>query len=80
MSPYELVQRGGSVEHWNEEPGATWLGRMLEAYPHAVWLNPMAEALWPHYQSVGMVHKLVGGRMFPLTLHGLDAAMRELSH
>jgi hypothetical protein len=80
MSPYELVQRGGSVEHWNEEPGATWLGRLLEAYPHAVWLNPMAEALWPHYQSVGMVHKLVAGRMFPLTLHGLDAAMRELSH
>jgi uncharacterized protein with von Willebrand factor type A (vWA) domain len=80
MSPYELLQRGGSVEHWNEEPGATWLGRLLTAYPHAAWLNPMAEPYWPHYQSVGMVHKLMSGRMFPLTLQGLDAAMRELNH
>jgi uncharacterized protein with von Willebrand factor type A (vWA) domain len=80
MSPYELVQRGGSVEHWNEEPGAVWLKRLLEAYPHAAWLNPMAESIWPHYQSVEMVRKLVDGRMFPLTLAGLDAAMRELSH
>ena len=80
MSPYELVQRGGSVEHWNEEPGAVWLKRLLEAYPHAAWLNPMAESIWPHYQSVEMVRKLVDGRMFPLTLAGLDSAMRELSH
>lgn len=80
MSPYELIQRGGSVEHWNEEPGAVWLERLLSTFPHAAWLNPMADSLWPHYQSVGMVHKLVAGRMFPLTLGGLDAAMRELSH
>ena len=80
MSPYELGQRGGSVEHWNEEPGAVWLGRLLQAYPHAAWLNPLAEAYWPHYQSVGMVHKLLSGRMFPLTLQGLDAAMHELNH
>lgn len=80
MSPYELVQRGGSVEHWNEEPGGAWLKRVLAAYPHAVWLNPLPEGAWGHYQSVQMVHHLVEGRMFPLTLSGLDGAMRELGH
>jgi uncharacterized protein with von Willebrand factor type A (vWA) domain len=80
MSPYELVQRGGSVEHWNEEPGVVWMERLLAAYPHAAWLNPLGESYWPHYQSVGMVAKLLSGRMFPLTLQGLDAAMHELNH
>ncbi len=80
MSPYELAQRGGSVEHWNEEAGLVWMERLLTAYPHAVWLNPLSEAYWPHYQSVGMVQKLLSGRMFPLTLQGLDAAMHELNH
>ena len=80
MSPYELVQVGGSVEHWNQEPGQAYVRRMLDAYPHAVWLNPLAEAQWPYYQSVGMVHSLMGGRMFPLTVGGLEAAMRELNH
>lgn len=80
MSPYELIQRGGSVEHWNEEPGAVWLQRVLSVYPHAVWLNPLQESVWQHYDSVRMVHQLVGGRMFPLTLAGLDTAIRELNH
>ncbi len=80
MSPYELIQRGGSVEHWNEEPGAVWLQRVLSVYPHAVWLNPLQESVWQHYDSVRMVHQLVGGRMFPLTLAGLDSAIRELNH
>jgi uncharacterized protein with von Willebrand factor type A (vWA) domain len=80
MSPYELVQRGGSVEHWNEEPGGAWLRRMLSTYPHAVWLNPLPQAAWGHYQSVQMVHHLLDGRMYPLTLAGLDDAMRELNH
>lgn len=80
MSPYELVQRGGSVEHWNEEPGVVWMERLLAAYPHAAWLNPLGESYWPHYQSVAMVAKLLSGRMFPLTLQGLDAAMHELNH
>lgn len=80
MSPYELIQRGGSIEHWNEEPGAVWLQRVLSVYPHAVWLNPLQESVWLHYDSIQMVHKLVGGRMFPLTLAGLDAAIRELNH
>ena len=80
MSPFELIQRGGSVEHWNEEPGAVWLQRVLSVYPHAVWLNPLQESVWLHYDSIQMVHKLIGGRMFPLTLAGLDTAIRELNH
>ncbi len=76
----KVYDGGETNEHWNEEPGAVWLGRLLQAYPHAAWLNPLAEAYWPHYQSVGMVHKLLSGRMFPLTLQGLDAAMHELNH
>lgn len=80
MSPYEIVQRGGSVEHWNEEAGVVWMKRLLDTYPHAVWLNPLPEAAWQHYQSVEMMRSLVSGRMFPMTLHGLDAAIRELSH
>jgi uncharacterized protein with von Willebrand factor type A (vWA) domain len=80
MSPYELVQRGGSVEHWNEESGGVWLGRMLSHYAHAVWLNPLPEVTWQHYQSVHMVRHAMADRMFPLTLAGLDAAMRELNH
>ena len=80
MSPYELIQRGGSVEHFNEEPGALWLQRILQIYSHAVWLNPLPERVWPHYDSVQMIQKLIGPRMFPLTLSGLDAAIRELNH
>lgn len=80
MSPYELTHRGGSVEHWNEEPGATWLRRLLAIYPHAAWLNPLADHYWPHYQSVTMVKSLMADRMYPLTLAGLDAAMHELNH
>ncbi len=80
MSPYELIQRGGSVEHFNEEPGGLWLQRILQIYSHAVWLNPLPERVWPHYDSVQMVQRILGPRMFPLTLAGLDAAIRELNH
>jgi uncharacterized protein with von Willebrand factor type A (vWA) domain len=80
MSPFELIQRGGSVEHFNEEPGAVWLQRILQIYENAVWLNPLPETVWLHYDSVQMVQKLMGPRMFPLTLAGLDAAIRELNH
>lgn len=79
MSPYELVQRGGSVEHWNEEPGAEWLRRVLATYPHAAWINPLPEHVWAHYESVQMVRYLVSDRMFPLTLQGLDSAIRQLN-
>ncbi|HVM80429.1 MAG TPA: VWA domain-containing protein [Stellaceae bacterium] len=79
MSPYEIVQPGGSVEHWNAEPGETWLRRLLETYPKAVWLNPVPERYWEGTQSIGMIRELMEGRMFPLTLDGLDRAMRRLT-
>ncbi len=79
MSPYEIVYPGGSVEHWNEEAGAVWLERILRVYPHTVWLNPVKEAWWNNTQSIGMVHQIMGDRMYPLTLDGLDRATKELS-
>jgi uncharacterized protein with von Willebrand factor type A (vWA) domain len=78
MSPYELTVPGGSVEHMNEEPGAAWLDRLTRTYPHAVWLNPVPEEQWEFTHSIRMVKQLFAGRMFPLTLEGLDQAMREL--
>jgi len=79
MSPYEIGYPGGSVEHHNEEPGAVWLQRMLNVYPHAAWLNPTPEDRWDYYESIGMVRTLMGGRMYPLTLEGLARAMRVLA-
>jgi uncharacterized protein with von Willebrand factor type A (vWA) domain len=78
MSPYEVAVPGGSVEHWNEEPGAVWLGRLLDHFHKAAWLNPVPETHWGYTQSIGMVQRLMAGRMFPLTLDGLDAAARAL--
>ncbi len=79
MSPYEIMQPGGSVEYMNEESGAAWMRRLLDTYPHAVWLNPEPEHLWPYRHSITILHSLMGGRMFPLTLEGLERAMRLLS-
>jgi uncharacterized protein with von Willebrand factor type A (vWA) domain len=78
MSPYEITVPGGSVEHMNEEPGAIWLNRVTETYKHAVWLNPLEQKHWDWTPSVRMVQSLMSGRMYPLTLDGLDAAMRAL--
>lgn len=78
MSPYEITYPGGSVEHWNEESGATWMERLSNIYSHAVWLNPIPEAHWGYSQSIEMMRTLMENRMYPLTLSGLDAAMREL--
>jgi uncharacterized protein len=78
MSPYEIAAPGGSVEHWNEEPGQAWLERLLHVYEHAVWLNPVPEHHWPYTQSIDMMRKVMAGRMYPLTLEGLDRAIREL--
>jgi len=78
MSPYEIVAPGGSVEHFNEEPGAQWLERVTRTYASCVWLNPVPEGEWAYTQSIQMMHQLMGGRMYPLTLEGLDRAMREL--
>ncbi len=79
MSPYEISHPGGSLEHFNEEAGALWLERIVSAWPAAVWLNPVAENYWDYSQSTRMIRELVGDRMFPLTIEGLDGAMRELS-
>ena len=78
MSPYEIAMPGGSVEHMNEEAGAVWLKRVTDLYPHCVWLNPAPVEAWGWTHSVGMVRAAMGGRMYPLTLEGLDAAMKEL--
>jgi uncharacterized protein with von Willebrand factor type A (vWA) domain len=80
MSPYEIQEPGGSVEHWNEESGRTWMQRIAAHFPRLVWLNPEDEGRWKWTPSVAMTRELVGGRMFPLTLQGLDAAMRDLKH
>ena len=80
MSPYEITQVGGSVEHWNPESGQAWMQRLLSTYKHAAWLNPTQERYWRATPSTGMLQRLLEGRMFPLTLEGLDGAMRELSH
>jgi uncharacterized protein with von Willebrand factor type A (vWA) domain len=78
MSPYEIVMRGGSVEHWNEEAGRVWLERITGHFHKTVWLNPVPRNHWGYTQSIGMVGQILAGRMFPLTLEGLDRAMREL--
>lgn len=78
MSPYEIMAVGGSVEHWNEEAGATWMARILAAYPHAVWLNPQPKDYWGHIPSIKMVQELMSDRMFPLTIDGLARAMKAL--
>ncbi|TAN09559.1 MAG: VWA domain-containing protein [Rhizobiaceae bacterium] len=79
MSPYEIAISGGSVEQWNEEAGHIWLGRVLQQWPSAVWLNPIAEKHWNYTHSTGMIRDVFSGRMYPLTLAGLDQATRELS-
>ncbi len=78
MSPYEITLPGGSVEHMNEEPGAQWLRRVLDVYSHAVWLNPVPAEHWSWTPSIKLVRDIFEGRMYPLTLEGLDDAMREL--
>lgn len=80
MSPYEITYPGGAVEHWNEEPGALWLQRVSEVYERLVWLNPTPENSWRHTPSVQLIREIIGPeRMFPLTLAGLEGAMKELS-
>ena len=78
MSPYEITYPGGSVEHWNEEPGAVWMDRVANTWESVAWLNPTPERHWPHTPSIGVMKQLVKERMFPLTIQGLDRAMRAL--
>jgi uncharacterized protein with von Willebrand factor type A (vWA) domain len=79
MSPYELTHAGGSVEHFNEEAGTAWLERIVHIYPKAIWLNPAPERYWAYAASSDLIRRIFTGRMFPLTLEGLDKAMRELT-
>ena len=79
MSPYEITYAGGSVEHWNEEPGGIWLERVNQIYESCIWINPIPERHWEYTPSLQIIKQIMGERMFPLTLEGLDHAMRELS-
>ena len=79
MSPYEILQPGGSVEYHNEEPGAEWLQRLTHAFPKFAWINPEPQGVWGYRQSISIIQQLMSQRMFPLTLAGLDGAMRMLS-
>lgn len=79
MSPYEILQPGGSVEHYNRETGAVWMQRLLQAWPKAVWLNPEPEGYWQYRQSIAILRDIMHGRMFPITMDGLERAMRMLS-
>jgi uncharacterized protein with von Willebrand factor type A (vWA) domain len=79
MSPYEIMMAGGSVEHWNREPGLVWMNRVTGHFRKSAWLNPLPEAHWGYTQSVGIMRDLMAGHMYPLTLGGLEAAAKELS-
>lgn len=79
MSPYEIAYPGGSVEHWNDEAGATWIQRMTHQYSSVVWLNPVREAHWQYTHSIRMMQELMNGRMFPMTVEGLTESMKELA-
>jgi uncharacterized protein with von Willebrand factor type A (vWA) domain len=78
MSPYEIMQPGGSVDHWNDEAGAVWMQRITQRYPRHVWLNPEPEDRWHYTASIGIARQLLGDRMFPLTIAGLDKAIQAL--
>ena len=78
MSPYEIAVAGGSVEHFNQEPGQVWLKRVTNNWNKTVWLNPVPEKYWSYTQSISMINQLMEKRMYPLTIEGLDAAMKEL--
>ncbi len=79
MSPYEITYAGGSVEHWNAEPGSMWLQRLVKAYPKFVWINPQPQPRWRHTQSIELIRDMLEGRMYPLTLAGLDDAIDALN-
>jgi uncharacterized protein with von Willebrand factor type A (vWA) domain len=79
MSPYEILQPGGSIEYFNEEPGAVWIKRVTDVYAKCVWLNPEPEEIWSYRQSIAVIKELMNGRMYPTTLAGLERAMRVLA-
>ena len=78
MSPYEIVYAGGSIEHWNDEPGAVWIKRLLNTYHKAIWLNPEPRDRWDFTPSIKLTRELMDDRMFPLTIAGLDEGIKAL--
>jgi uncharacterized protein len=80
MSAYEISMSGGSVEHWNEEAGTVWMERLTAHYRRSAWLNPTPQRSWGHVRSISMMRDMIGGRMYPLTVNGIDDMTRELSH
>ena len=79
MGPYEITEPGGSIEHNNEEAGAVWMQRLVQTYPHAIWLNPEPEQTWHYRHSIRLIQHLVESRMYPLTLQGLERGMKQLA-
>ncbi|MGE0624902.1 MAG: VWA domain-containing protein [Pseudomonadales bacterium] len=79
MAPYEITHAGGSVEHWNEEPGAVWMDRFTQFYDRLVWINPTPQETWEYSSSVSMIQQMVEGQMYPLTIRGLEEGMTALS-
>jgi len=79
MSPYEILSANGSVEYNNKEAGAVWINRLLDHFPHFIWLNPEPESIWQYRQSIDIMKNLMKDRMYPVTLSGLESAMRQLS-
>ena len=78
MSPYEITVAGGSVEYWNDEPGEVWMKRLLSAFPRVAWLNPVPESHWPYTLSLQLIRELLDGRMFPLSVAGLERCIQCL--
>lgn len=79
MGPYEITYPGGSVEHWNEETGATWMQRLLDHFKHAIWLNPQMQNYWEYYASIQIIKDIMEDRMFPLTLDGIGQGIKSLT-
>jgi len=79
MAPYEITHAGGSVEHWNEEPGAVWINRFATLYDKLIWINPTPQETWEYSNSVAMTRELVNGKMYPLTIRGLEEGMSALT-
>jgi uncharacterized protein len=79
MSPYEITHAGGSVEHWNPEPGSVWLERLMKHYPKFAWINPQPQSRWRQTASIDMTRDMLEGRMYPLTLSGLDDLIDALT-
>lgn len=79
MGPYEITYPGGSVEHWNEEPGAVWMQKLLNHFRHAIWLNPQLHQYWEYYASIGIIREILEERMFPLTIEGISNGIKALT-